>query len=131
MTRYYGAAEVSGASLLDGSSGVAGDGSGPAADELFGGSAAGPWPFSATAFGSGDLRAVGCFSAAGRLGSPELTGVAEPGGAVAPLPSSAARETRLRTAARLMPAALRAASCRAAAFVAAERRAEADALRVG
>ena len=129
MTRYYGAAEVSGASLLDGSSGVAGDGSGPAADELFGGSVAGP--FSATAFGSGDLRAVGCFSAVGRLGSPELTGVAETGAAVAPLPSSAARETRLRTAARLMPAALRAASCRAAAFVAAERRAEADALRVG
>ena len=127
MTRYYGAAEVSGASLFDGSSGMAGDGSGPAADELFGGSAAGP--FSATAFD--DLRAVGCFSPVGRLGSPELTRAAATGAAVAPLPSSAARETRLRTAARHMPAALRAVSCRAAALVAAERRAEADALRVG
>src|SRR4029450_315474 len=90
VTRYHGAAEVPGASLLDGVSGVTGDSSGPAAGELFGGSAAGP--FSATALGSGDHRVVCCFSAAGRLGSPELTVVAETGGAVAPVPSSAARE---------------------------------------
>ena len=47
------------------------------------------------------------------------------------MPSSAARDTRLRTAARFCPAALRAASCRAAAFFAAARRAAAGAFRVG
>jgi hypothetical protein len=71
------------------------------------------------------------FSAADSLSSSEFTAVAETGGALAPRPNSAARETRLRTAARFSPAALRAASCLAAAFIAAERRAEAVALRVG
>jgi hypothetical protein len=121
---------VPGASPLEGSStDLARDGSASAAGELFGCSSAAP--LSATALGSGDFLAVLCFSGAGTLGSSEFTGVAETGGAVAPVPSSAARDTRLRTAARFRPVALRAASCRAAAFFAAERRAVADALRVG
>src|SRR5688572_28165603 len=109
---YHGAAEVSGESPLEGASDVAGDGPGSAADEMLDVSPAGD--FSTAALGGVDCWVILC-PVAGTLGVADFTVLVDPGG-LEPVPSSAARETTLRTAARFSPAAFRVeigrASCR-------------------